>query len=73
MQSAYKKKVLNLILLHPAIKEIAKLGYVQEFGARPLKRAIQEHIAVPISQYLLKKPDTKKINVTVKNKKIIVE
>ncbi len=52
--------------------EIAQIGYVKEFGARPLKRAIQQQIIVPLSQYILKHPDAKKITVQLKDKKIVV-
>lgn len=53
--------------------EIAEKGYAPEFGARPLKRAIQQYITVPLSQHLLKQPDTKAIQVMLKDGKIIVE
>ena len=51
-------------------KFIAEKGYVKEFGARPLKRAIQDYITVPLSQFLLKNPETKEITVSVKNNAI---
>ncbi|OGB97162.1 ATP-dependent chaperone ClpB [candidate division TM6 bacterium RIFCSPHIGHO2_12_FULL_36_22] len=54
-------------------KEIAKIGYSDEFGARPLKRAIQEHIIVPLSQHILKNPLAKKIHVEWKDNKIDVK
>lgn len=52
---------------------IAELGYEKEFGARPLKRAIQQYIMVPLSQFLLKKPDTKKLEILGENNKIIIK
>ena len=49
-----------------AIKFIAKKGYDKEYGARPIKRAIQKHledvIAKEIVQNNFKKGD--KINIT---------
>ncbi len=51
---------------------IAKEGYSPEFGARPLKRVIQQQILVPISQHLLKHPEAKNISLQMKNKKIII-
>jgi len=36
-----------------ALMEIAKVGYDPVYGARPLKRAIQEHIENPLAKYLL--------------------
>ncbi len=49
---------------HQVIKYIAEKGYVKEFGARPIQRAVQEYIMVPLSRYLLKNPDIKEINIT---------
>ncbi len=54
-------------------KEIANIGYSSEFGARPLKRAIQEHIIVPLSQFILKNPLAKKINIEWKDKKAVIK
>jgi len=55
-----------------AIQHIAEIGYVPEYGARPLKRAVQQHITVPLSQYLLKHSDAKKISVGLKAGKIVI-
>ncbi len=61
-----QEKHINLII-DPSIETfIAEKGYVKEFGARPLKRAIQEYITVPLSQYLLKHPEAKSITATIK-------
>lgn len=55
------------------LAHIAREGYSPEFGARPLKRVIQQQVLVPISQYLLKRPDAKNISLQMKNKKIVIE
>lgn len=54
------------------ITKIAELGFSQEFGARPLKRAIQQYIIVPLSQAILKHPDHKKLTVQISGDKITV-
>ena len=51
--------------------EIANLGYEPEFGARPLKRALQHYIIVPLSKHILEHPDKKKISVDFKNGEFI--
>ncbi len=51
-------------------KYIGEKGYVKEFGARPLQRAIQEYITVPLSQFLLKDPEVKDVKVEVKENKV---
>lgn len=51
---------------------VAQEGYSPEFGARPLKRVIQQQILVPISQHLLKHPEVRNLSVQMKNKKIVI-
>lgn len=53
-----------------AISYLAQEGYSPEFGARPLKRVIQQKLLVPISHYLLKHPEAKKIAVHFHDNKI---
>ena len=55
------------------IKEIAQQGYVEEFGARPLKRTVHNLITVPVSQQLLRHPDKKKIHVSIKGNVLTIE
>jgi ATP-dependent Clp protease ATP-binding subunit ClpB len=58
-----------------AKKLLASEGYDPQFGARPLKRAVQEHILNPLSMRLLEgefKPGDK-IKVTVKGGELVFE
>ncbi|MCF7836089.1 MAG: AAA family ATPase [Candidatus Marinimicrobia bacterium] len=62
------------VTVHDDVAEfVGEKGYNPEFGARPLKRAIQEYIAVPLSHYLLQHPDAKNITIALKNKLITIE
>jgi len=63
---------VQLVVDDEVIIWLAKEGYVEEFGARPLKRTIQRYVMVPISQQLLKHPDTKSIHVRVQDGAIVV-
>lgn len=71
-----KKRLLaNHITLHvpdDAIRFLAELGYVKEYGARPLKRTIQQHLSIPLSHYLLQHPDAKKLTVVTKEDHLII-
>ncbi|HLB40676.1 MAG TPA: hypothetical protein VJJ83_02705, partial [Candidatus Babeliales bacterium] len=59
--------------IEPAvITKIAELGFTPEFGARPLKRAIQQQIVVPLSQAILKQPTVKQLTVKLVHDKIVV-
>jgi ATP-dependent Clp protease ATP-binding subunit ClpB len=61
-------KQITLTIAPDVVTKLAQLGYSQEFGARPLKRAIQQHISVPISQYILKNPTAHSIHVSLNPK-----
>ena len=39
--------------LDPAVTELARAGYDPVFGARPLKRAIQQHVENPVARLIL--------------------
>lgn len=68
-----QEKNMVLHVSDKAIKEIAERGYSAEFGARPLKRTIQQYITIPVSQQLLKHPDAKTINVDFKNDEFVIQ
>ncbi|PKN03736.1 type VI secretion system ATPase TssH [Candidatus Dependentiae bacterium HGW-Dependentiae-1] len=72
LQKRLQEKNIKLTVADAVISEVAEKGYVPEFGARPLKRIIQSFIAVPVSHYVLKNPETKEISVSLKNKQIVV-
>ena len=47
------KMDLELVVSDAAVAELAKVGFDPVFGARPLKRAIQQRIENPLSKLLL--------------------
>ncbi len=73
LEKRLKERGIELYVSDQAINDVAQKGYVPEFGARPLKRAIQQYISVPISQYLLKHPDVKKIDVSLEKGEIKIK
>lgn len=58
---------LTITLSDDALEELAKVGYDPEFGARPLRRAIQNQIEDPLADALLagqyKNGDTIKVEL----------
>ncbi len=64
---------IELTIEKPVVKEIAQIGYDPEFGARPLKRAIQHHIMVPISQFKLAHPDAHKLSIGWQKDKAVIK
>lgn len=49
----FKQQGIHLVITKDVIAEIAKQGWDVQFGARPLKRALQEMVEVPLSMELL--------------------
>jgi ATP-dependent Clp protease ATP-binding subunit ClpB len=53
LMARLEKMELTLEVSEAAIAELAKVGFDPVFGARPLKRAIQQRIENPLSKLLL--------------------
>ncbi|MDR2335562.1 MAG: ATP-dependent chaperone ClpB [Burkholderiaceae bacterium] len=53
LESRLEKMDLHLDVSPAAMEELAKVGFDPVFGARPLKRAIQQRIENPLSKLLL--------------------
>ena len=53
LQARLEKMELHLQVSETALAELAKVGFDPVFGARPLKRAIQQRIENPLSKLLL--------------------
>ena len=66
---------IHVELSEPAIEKIAKEGYDPEYGARPLRRAIQKHVEDQLSEELLKGTIKKgqRILVDVENGEFLVK
>jgi len=58
---------IKLTITDRVAKELAKTSYTPEYGARPLKRAIQKEVVAPLAQYRLKNPDKHTITVDAKD------
>jgi len=67
LQARLHKMDLRLEVAPAAMAELAKVGFDPVFGARPLKRAIQQRIENPLSRLLLegRYPPKSVIPVTV--------
>ncbi len=53
LQKQLGEQELELELSEAAVDQLSELGYDPEFGARPLKRAIQRHIQNPLADGIL--------------------
>ncbi len=55
----------ELVVTHEAKQFVAEAGFDIQYGARPLKRAIQTHIEDPMSELLLKHEDVAHATITI--------
>ena len=53
LRQKLRQKGIEMEITEYALDWLAKIGYDVQYGARPLKRAIQKHIADPLSMKLL--------------------
>ena len=72
MNSALTKKGIRLTVSPEAKKVLAKRGYDKEFGARPLRRVIEQDLETPIAKLVMAHPETKAVNFTVDGKEFLL-
>jgi ATP-dependent Clp protease ATP-binding subunit ClpB len=59
LKDILKDKNLKLTLSEKALEWLVDKGFDQEYGARPLKRAIQKYVQNPIANLILEMKDKK--------------
>ncbi|WP_042356422.1 ATP-dependent Clp protease ATP-binding subunit [Bacillus rubiinfantis] len=67
LMETVKEQNIKLTFTAEAKEKLAELGYHPAFGARPLRRVIQEQVEDKIADCILDQPDTKELTVTVEN------
>jgi ATP-dependent Clp protease ATP-binding subunit ClpB len=72
VQSRVKDQGIQLTFSEAALAYLAEQGYVPEFGARPLKRAVQQLVVSPLAVEMLKNPDKKMFIIDQQNNKIVM-
>ena len=55
-------------MLFRSKKYLAKKGYDKEFGARPLRRVVEQDLETPAAKLIVSKPDTKEVKFTIDDK-----
>ncbi|MBI5403620.1 MAG: ATP-dependent Clp protease ATP-binding subunit [Ignavibacteriae bacterium] len=64
-----KQQNIKIEMTKPAKEFIADKGFDQNFGARPLRRAIQKYVEDPLSEEILKGTFKENSNITIKHRK----
>jgi ATP-dependent Clp protease ATP-binding subunit ClpB len=63
LKQRLQDKQVELTVTDQATTWLGEVGYVKEFGARPLKRAIQHYLVSPLAVEVLKNPDKKQFTI----------
>ncbi|KAA9022313.1 ATP-dependent Clp protease ATP-binding subunit [Niallia endozanthoxylica] len=72
LKETLEEQGISIAIDKEAKEKIAELGYSSEFGARPLRRVIQEQIEDQITSLLIHNENVTVITVSVENNKINV-
>ncbi len=67
LQKRLERQQITLHIDPAVVQYLAEEGFQPEFGARPLKRTIQQMLTIPLSQVILKNPEKKELNAIMKN------
>ncbi|GAB3042582.1 ATP-dependent Clp protease ATP-binding subunit [Virgibacillus ainsalahensis] len=73
LQETIEENEINITITDEAKRELVKLGYDKRFGARPLRRVIQDKIEDQLTDLILEEESVNKVEVDVVNEKIVVE
>ena len=68
MEASLAKRDVKLHVTTDAKKYLAKKGYDKEFGARPLRRVVEQDLETPAAKLIVDQPDTKEVKFTIDDK-----
>ena len=68
MSHVLAKKGVTVEVSDEAKEFLAEKGYDKKFGARPLRRVVEQNLETPAAKLILREPDTKKIEFTADDK-----
>ncbi|MDF7671743.1 ATP-dependent Clp protease ATP-binding subunit [Lactobacillus sp. ESL0701] len=64
MDKVLAKRKIKVDVSHETKAYLAEKGYDKKFGARPLRRVVEQDLETPIAKLLMKEPDTKEVKFT---------
>lgn len=71
LQKRMREQEISLTVSDEAIRHLAHIGYIPEFGARPMKRAVQEHVINQLATEILKNPTKKQFSISVQGGRLV--
>lgn len=73
LEKRLEEKRIKIEITDEALKDLARKGHDQSYGARPLKRYIQKHLETPIAKKLIagEKSEGDLIRITLENDSLV--
>ena len=72
LRETLKENDISMTVTEDAKKKLVSLGYDKRFGARPLRRVIQDRIEDQLTDLILESEDLKNVKAHIKNGEIVV-
>ena len=73
LQATIEENDIDITISQEAKQALVKLGYDKRFGARPLRRVIQDKIEDPLTDLILEEEHVEKVHVDVVEEEIVVQ
>ncbi|MDY7045358.1 MAG: AAA family ATPase [Bacillota bacterium] len=73
LQKTIEENDLSITITNEAKQELVRLGYDRRFGARPLRRVIQDKIEDQLTDLILEDDNVSNVKVDVFNQEIVVQ
>jgi len=73
LKNTLKEQNISLDVSNEVKEKLAELGYHPAFGARPLRRSIQEKLEDSIADFILEKPDENELTAVIENDTITIK
>lgn len=72
LHATLKEQNIKITVTQDVKEKLAELGYHPAFGARPLRRVIQEQLEDKIADFILEQPDTNKLAAIIEDDELRV-
>ncbi len=72
LQATIEENEIDMTISKEAKQALVKLGYDKRFGARPLRRVIQDKIEDPLTDLILEEENVEKVHVDFVEEEIVV-
>ncbi|UJL47304.1 AAA family ATPase [Virgibacillus sp. NKC19-16] len=73
LQKTIEENDISITITDEAKQELVRLGYDRRFGARPLRRVIQDKIEDQLTDFILEEESVENVKIDVEDEEIVVK